>query len=96
MAAMQLITAKLKGGILPLTKETLDVPKVKHPAAEHLEPSALINSKMPPVNTIVFAILSSETVRASGSQQLPHGMELDHLKVLRTNGTSCALASVVL
>ncbi len=73
--AVKLISDQNKGGILPLTPEVIQLLHSKHPPAEHLDPSAILDTPPPRVNPIMFAGLTADVIRKSSIAT--HGEDAD-------------------
>ena len=67
-AAVRLLSANERGGILPLNEETMTEPKKKHPDSQPLFQHLLLCGPFQEVNPVIFDKLDESTIMKAASR----------------------------
>ena len=61
-SAIKLVSNNMKGGALPLNKETKDLIKVKHPVGKAASEDTKLHGPLPTIENIIFDIINDSMV----------------------------------
>ena len=61
-SAIKLVSNNMKGGVLPLNKETTDLIKVKHPVGKAASEDTKLHGPLPTIENIIFDIINDSMV----------------------------------
>ena len=66
--ALKILTNNMSGGILPLTDETLQPLKLKHPDAKETSQQALLQGPIQTMHPIVYDVIDEELIKKSSNK----------------------------
>ena len=80
-AAVNLLTANMEGGVLPLNEETMKLLQKKHPEPANICPEAVVNDLPDETHPVIFSTIDGEEIRKAAIKTKgsagPSGLDAD-------------------